>query len=289
MVNAGRILILAKGPWDSLTHYDMLDLVTYDNIAYLARQESVGVNPQTDTSYTYWQPFGSAAQIATTATPGIVMPDGTTITIDNTGLISAALAVADIKDVVIAGLANGDILQYNSTSQKWENVALGTAATKDSTNAVTENSTDLVESGAVFDSVNETQNIIAPVEKTSSASQAYSIGDQLIYNGVLYDVTATISASDTLTVGTNIQAADNIVDELAGKEPASKKLIQTLAAGSTTVTFTDAAITATANCELKTDPVLNYTAIDTSITNTVIVTFPAQSAPVSVMLIIGGD
>ena len=289
MVNAGRILILAKGPWDSLTHYDMLDLVTYDNIAYLARQESVGVNPSTDTSYTYWQPFGSAAQIATTTTPGIVMPDGTTITVDNTGLISAVLGVSDLSNVVIAGLANGDILQYNSTSQKWENVALGSAATKDSTNTVTENSTDLVESGAVFDSVNETQNIIAPVEKTSSASQAYATGKQLIYNGVLYDVIAPIASNDTLTVGTNIQAADDIVTEIAGKEPLPTVLTQTLAAGSTTVTFTDAAITADCYVEIFTDKAgLNWSALDDSITGTIILTYPAQTSPVSVKLVIRG-
>lgn len=288
MVNAGRILILAKGPWDSLTHYDMLDLVTYDNIAYLARQESVGVNPSTDTSYTYWQPFGSAAQIATTTTPGIVMPDGTTITVDNTGLISAVLGVSDLSNVVIAGLANGDILQYNSTSQKWENVALGSAATKDSTNAVTENSTDLVESGAVFDAENETQNIIAPVEKTSTASQGYAIGAQLIYQGILYDVIAAISQDDTLTVGTNIQAADTIVDELAGKENNLTVLTQTLAAGSTQITFTDAALTADASVFIQTDPGgINWTSIADSVGSCTI-TYPAQSGPIRVRLLIRG-
>ena len=281
MVNAGRILILAKGPWDSLTHYDMLDLVTYDNIAYLARQESVGVNPSTDTSYTYWQPFGSAAQIATTTTPGIVMPDGTTITVDNTGLISAVLGVSDLSNVVIASLANGDILQYDSTAQKWKNVAKA--------NAVTENSSALVESGAVFTAVNTTQTIIAPVEKTSTASQAYATGKQLIYNGVLYDVIAPISANDTLTVGTNIQAADDIVTDLAGKEPISKILTQTLAAGSTSVTFTDAAITADCFVQIMTSQAgLNWTAIDDSTLGTLIITFPAQSSPVSVKLIIRG-
>lgn len=67
-----------------------------------------------------------------------------------------------------------------------------------------------------------------------------------------------------------------------------KTLTQTLAAGSTTVTFTDAAITANANCALLTNPVLNFTSIDDSITNTIVVTFPAQSSPVSVKLVIGG-
>lgn len=280
MVNAGRILILAKGPWDSLTHYEMLDLVTYDGIAYLARQESVGQNPQNDITYTYWQPFGSAAKIATTTNPGIVMPDGTTITVDASGLITAVLGVAGLSDVVIAGLANGDVLQYNSTTQKWQNVS--------TTNAVTENSSALIESGAVFDAVNETQNIIAPVEKTSTASQGHAIGAQLIYQGILYDVIAAISQNDTLTVGTNIQAADTIVEELAGKENNLTVLTQTLAAGSTQITFTNAALTADASVFIQTDPGgINWTNIVDSVGSCTI-TYPAQSSPIRVRLLIRG-
>ena len=61
MVNAGRILIIAKGAWDSLTSYEQLDLVTRNDTAYLARQGSVGVDPATDTAMTYWQPFGTTS------------------------------------------------------------------------------------------------------------------------------------------------------------------------------------------------------------------------------------
>lgn len=97
MVNAGRILIMPRGDWDNLTTYDMLDLVSYDDVAYLARQQSVGINPSTDTSLTYWQPFGSASSIATTTTPGLVMPDGTTITIDVDGRIEVPIDNSTIK------------------------------------------------------------------------------------------------------------------------------------------------------------------------------------------------
>ena len=149
MVNAGRILIIAKGAWDSLTSYEQLDLVTRNDTAYLARQGSVGVDPATDTAMTYWQPFGTAVKIATTSVPGIVMPDGTTITIDETGLITADLGVSDLKNVVISSIANGQILQYNSSTQKWENKSLGTAAARNATSSITSGSTDLIESGAV--------------------------------------------------------------------------------------------------------------------------------------------
>lgn len=144
MVNAGRILIMPKGDWNALTTYDMLDLVAYNGIAYLARQTNIGQNPSTDSSMTYWQPFGSASAIATTSSPGLVMPDGETITIDNTGLINVNIdnntlvydsvngylkavvssALANLTDVNITSAQNGQALIYDNTSQKWENTTL---------------------------------------------------------------------------------------------------------------------------------------------------------------------
>lgn len=58
-------------------------------------------------------------------------------------------ALSSLVDVSISGATNGQVLGYNSTSEKWENKSLGSAAAKNSTNAVTSGSTDLVESGAV--------------------------------------------------------------------------------------------------------------------------------------------
>ena len=49
---------------------------------------------------------------------------------------------------------------------------------------------------------------IATIEATSSASQAYAVGDYLVYNGQLYSVTAAISVGETLTPGTNISATN---------------------------------------------------------------------------------
>lgn len=149
MVIAGRVLIIPKGAWSNLTPYEMLDIVSEGDKAYLARQASVGMRPSEDASMTYWQPFGSSASIATTDTPGLVMPDGVTITVDATGLIVASLNVSDLKDIKITNLANGNVLMYNGTQSKWVNVALGTAATRNATSEITDESTDLIESGAV--------------------------------------------------------------------------------------------------------------------------------------------
>ena len=61
---------------------------------------------------------------------------------------------------------------------------------------------------------------IAPVE-TSPATGAHAVGSQIIYNGVLYDVTAAIAATDALVVGTNIAAADDVVTQIAAKADAT--------------------------------------------------------------------
>ena len=49
-----------------------------------------------------------------------------------------------------------------------------------------------------------TDKNIATIEDTSTASQAYSVGEYLAYNGILYKVTTAISKGDPLTVGSNI-------------------------------------------------------------------------------------
>lgn len=149
MVNAGRVLIIPKGAWTNLTPYEMLDLVSEGDKAYLARQASVGMRPSEDISMTYWQPFGSSASIATTDTPGLVMPDGVTIKVDETGLIVVNLNISDLKDIKLTNLANGDILKYDGTQSKWVNVALGTAASRNATSSITSGSIDLIESGTV--------------------------------------------------------------------------------------------------------------------------------------------
>ena len=70
MVNAGRILIMPRGEWDNLQTYEMLDLVTDNRIAYIARQASVGMQPSLDVSQTYWQTFGESVIDDSVTTPG---------------------------------------------------------------------------------------------------------------------------------------------------------------------------------------------------------------------------
>ena len=254
MVNAGRILIITKGTWDSLVSYEQLDLVTYNQIAYIARQASVGVNPANDTAMTYWQPFGSAASIATTAAPGLVMPDGDTIKIDNTGLIWVELDASDVDyDGSVSGLSATDVKTAIDQA-----VALARAA----------------------------MTGIAPIEATSTASQAYSQGDLFFYNGKLYVATASIAQGGTITPNTNCSQT-SIEALIAGKADKPTILTSTLTAGATTLTFTNAAIGNNSRISLKSDPFVKGL-LEDIVQNgtTVTATFNAQQSNVSVMLIV---
>ncbi len=54
MASAGRILIMPKGDYDANVSYEMLDLVTHNNCAWLAKKECVGIEPN-DNNKEYWQ------------------------------------------------------------------------------------------------------------------------------------------------------------------------------------------------------------------------------------------
>lgn len=57
--------------------------------------------------------------------------------------------------------------------------------------------------------IDKNANNIAPVED-SPVENPYYVGDQLIYKGVLYNVTSDISIGDSLDIGTNISVAPKI-------------------------------------------------------------------------------
>lgn len=160
MVNAGRILIIPKGEWSNLVSYEMLDLVSYNQVAYLARQASVGVNPANDQSMTYWQPFGSVSGIATTSEPGLVMPDGTTITVDATGLISANLGIADLNDITFASLSDGQVLIWDATASKWKNADIAS----DADDISYDNTTSGLQGSNVQDAIDEVSSQMQTLE-----------------------------------------------------------------------------------------------------------------------------
>ena len=109
--------------------------------------------------------------------------------------------------------ASGD---YSADMISYDNTSSGMTAT-DTQSAIDELNDTLTDTQSAIDELNDTltdtQDIIAPAESSPSTS-AYAVGDQLIYNNVLYTVTTAISIGDALTVGTNISASDDIITQI---------------------------------------------------------------------------
>lgn len=225
MNNAGRVLIIPRGTWSNLVSYEMLDLVSLDGVAYLARAASVGQNPSQDTQMNYWQPFGTASQIATTTTPGLVMPDGQTITIDATGLIQANIGISDLNNVTITSIANGQILVYDSTAGAWKNVSLGTAALRNATSSITSGSTDLIESGAV-----------------NSLKQTLT--------SLIGTTTVKILAANATTINFTVPTSGNNLIEFFISDGSDYTDIDTSVSGTVTLTYEASASARTVSCRI---------------------------------------
>lgn len=62
----------------------------------------------------------------------------------------------------------------------------------------------------------QTQELIAPVQDTLIAKQNYAQGQQFILGGALFTVTKSggISVGDTINMNTDVEASDNITDQI---------------------------------------------------------------------------
>jgi hypothetical protein len=65
MADAGRILIMPKGDYNPSVSYEILDLVVHNNISWLAKKDSVGIEPSVNNSE-YWFKLTEGGGDATT-------------------------------------------------------------------------------------------------------------------------------------------------------------------------------------------------------------------------------
>lgn len=62
-------------------------------------------------------------------------------------------------------------------------------------------------------------SIIAPVLTTFQATATVKDkGTQFIYNGVLYEITTTVTAGTSFVVGTNVKVADTVIEQIQHEE-----------------------------------------------------------------------
>lgn len=182
--------------------------------------------------------YSHTAQGGTTATVNITI--GTSIGLPNTGAVITKIesSAAHIYSYTLYDSDNSEIM--SETPSLWEHMVECDLNIMPSTSIT--DGTDTYKSGVVskiidgvrtalypithakavwfsktdnktvHDKIGLMDGNIAPTE-TSPTTNAYDVGDHLIYNNVLYRVKASISAGATLTVGTNIEAK-TVDDEL---------------------------------------------------------------------------
>ena len=60
----------------------------------------------------------------------------------------------------------------------------------------------------------DAQQMIAPIQTTLVALKAYAVGEQFVYNGLLYEVTVAIASGGTITINANCKLADNVTNQI---------------------------------------------------------------------------
>lgn len=98
MADLGKIAVTDGGNYSASTTYEKLTFVHYQGDAYMTLKTVNGVTP-TDDGVNY-KLFCKSAELATASKAGIVMPDGTTTTVDSSGYLSAKKATQSTTGIV---------------------------------------------------------------------------------------------------------------------------------------------------------------------------------------------
>lgn len=98
MADLGKIAVTDGGNYSASTTYEKLTFVHYQGDAYMTLKTVKGVTP-TDDGVNYRR-FCKSAELATPSKAGIVMPDGTTTTVDSSGNLSAKKATQSTAGIV---------------------------------------------------------------------------------------------------------------------------------------------------------------------------------------------
>ena len=98
MADLGKVAVTDGGNYSASTTYEKLTFVHYQGDAYMTLKTVKGVTP-TDDGVNY-KLFCKSAVLATASKAGIVMPDGTTTTVNSSGKMSAKQATQSTTGIV---------------------------------------------------------------------------------------------------------------------------------------------------------------------------------------------
>ena len=98
MADLGKVVVTDGGNYSASVTYEKLTFVYYQGDAYMTLKTVKGVTPTDDG--TNYKLFCKSAELATATKAGIVLPDGTTTTVDGNGKISVKKATTSAAGIV---------------------------------------------------------------------------------------------------------------------------------------------------------------------------------------------
>lgn len=98
MADLGKVVVTDGGNYSSSATYEKLTFVHYQGNTYMTLKTVKGITPVDDG--VNYRLFCKSAELATASKAGIVMPDGTTTSVDANGKISAKKATTSAAGIV---------------------------------------------------------------------------------------------------------------------------------------------------------------------------------------------
>ena len=208
MADLGKVAVTDGGNYSASTTYEKLTFVHYQGDAYMTLKTVKGVTP-TDDGVNY-KLFCKSAVLATASKAGIVMPDGTTTTVNSSGKMSAKKATQSTTGIVKGSnsikVGSDSAIEVNTEFTQAANLA----------NIITGEAIATIlgkVSKAIATTMNLNQNALLKSMLTSIDSNDSSKIPTAAY---IHTLVERIGMGTQLTAGANLtEAANNLNSNLA--------------------------------------------------------------------------
>ncbi|WP_368270243.1 hypothetical protein [Enterocloster clostridioformis] len=214
MADLGKIAVTDGGNYSVSTTYEKLTFVHYQGDAYMTLKTVKGVTP-TDDGVNY-KLFCKSAELATASKAGIVMPDGTTTTVNSSGKMSAKRATQSTPGIVKGSnsikVGSDGAIDVNTTFTQAVNLA----------NIITGEAIATIlgkVSKAIATTMNLNQNALL---KSMLTSIDVNDSSKIPTAAYIHTLVERIGMGTQLTAGANLtEAANNLSSNLALKTGAA--------------------------------------------------------------------
>lgn len=220
MADLGKIAVTDGGDYSATTTYEKLTFVHYQGDTYMTLKTVKGVTP-TDDGVNY-KLFCKSAELATASKAGIVMPDGTTTTVNSSGEMSAKQATQSTTGIVkgsksIKVVSDGAIVVNTNFTQA-----------ADLANIIAEEAIATIlgkVSKAIATTMNLNQNALL---KSMLTSIDVNDSSKIPTAAYIHTLVERIGMGTQLTAGANLtEAANNLSSNFDNLETALNSVLKT--------------------------------------------------------------